>query len=84
MTLLSHKQANRAQAAPATGLTCISHHLTGEALNRPAITSLRLLAVLTVLSEYAPLINWGSSSGAGLVLTRLSRTSSRHVVRNAG
>ncbi len=65
-------------------LACISHHLTGEARNRPAITSLRLLAVLNVLSEYASLIQWGSSSGARLVLTGLSRTSSRHVVRNTG
>ena len=64
-------------------LACISHHLTVEARNRPAITSLRLLAVLNVLSEYASLIKWGSSSGARRVLTDLSRTSSRHVVRNA-
>ena len=34
-------------------LACISRHLTAEARNRPAITSLRLLAVLNVLSEYA-------------------------------
>ena len=34
-------------------LARISHHLTVEARDRPAITSLRLLAVLTVLSEYA-------------------------------
>ena len=34
-------------------LACISHHLTAEARNRPAITSLRLVAVLNVLSEYA-------------------------------
>ena len=34
-------------------LAYISHHLTAEARNRPAITSLRLLAVLNVLSEYA-------------------------------
>ena len=34
-------------------LTCISHHLPAEARNRPAITLLRLVAVLNVLSEYA-------------------------------
>ena len=38
--------------------------MTGQAHERPAITSLRLLAVLNVLSEYASLIKWGSSSGA--------------------
>ena len=31
----------------------ISHRLTGKAHDRPAITSLRLLAVLTVLFKYA-------------------------------
>ena len=35
------------------GLARISHHLTAEARDRPAITSLRLLAVLNVPSEYA-------------------------------
>ena len=34
-------------------LARISHRLTVEARDRPAITSLRLLAVLNVLSEYA-------------------------------
>ena len=34
-------------------LACISHRLTAEARDRPAITALRLLAVLNVLSEYA-------------------------------
>ena len=34
-------------------LARISHHLTVEARERPTITSLRLLAVLTVPSEYA-------------------------------
>jgi len=34
-------------------LACISHRLTVEADDRPAITSLGLLAVLTVLSKYA-------------------------------
>ena len=35
------------------GLACISHHLTAEARNRPAITSLRLL---TVGFKYARII----------------------------
>ena len=34
-------------------LARISHHLTVEARNRPAITALRLLAVLNVLFKYA-------------------------------
>ena len=33
--------------------------MTAEARNRLATTSLRLLAVLNVLSEYASLIKWG-------------------------
>ena len=37
----------------ASRLARISHHLTVEARNRPAITSLRLLAVLNVLFKYA-------------------------------
>jgi len=65
-------------------LTRISHRLTGQAHEGPAITSLRLLAVLNVLREYASLIKWGSSSGARLVLTGLSCTLPRHPMRNAG
>ncbi len=38
----------------------------------------------TYCFEYASLIKWGSSSGARLVLTGLSRTSPRHAVRKAG
>ena len=38
---------------PGKGLTRISHHLTVEARNKPAITALRLLAVLNVLFTYA-------------------------------
>ena len=38
------------------GLTRISHHLTVEARDRPAITSLHLLAVLNVLSSTPPLV----------------------------
>ena len=34
-------------------LARISHHPTAEARNRPAITALRLLAVLNVLFKYA-------------------------------
>ncbi len=68
-----------ASRAPAPVLD--STRLTAEARDRPAITSLRLLAVLTVLSKYASLIQWGSSSGARLALTGLSRTSPRHAGR---
>ena len=35
------------------GLACISHHLTVEARDTTARTSLRLLAVLNVLFKYA-------------------------------
>ncbi len=37
-------------------LTRFSHHLTAEARDKAAITSLRLLAVLTVLSRTLPLV----------------------------
>ena len=47
------------RSCAASRLTRISHRLTGQAHDRPAITSLRLLAVLNVLSEYASLIKWG-------------------------
>ena len=69
---------------PAAQLARISHRLTVEARDRSAITSLRLLAVLTVLCKCASLIEWGSLSGARLVLTRLSRAAPRHAVRKAG
>ncbi len=39
--------------ASVRNLVRISHYLTAEARNRPAITALRLLAVLNVLFEYA-------------------------------
>ena len=67
-------------------LARLSHHLTVEARNRPAITALRLLAVLNVGFK-----NVGArhavpkgAERARLVLTGLSRTSSRHVVRKTG
>ncbi len=41
------------QAFSFQGLARISHQLTVEARNRPAITSLRLLTVLNVLFKYA-------------------------------
>ena len=41
------------RSSPSGGLARISHRLTAEARDRPAITSLHLLAVLNVLSEYA-------------------------------
>ena len=66
-------------------LARISHHLTVEAPNRPAITALRLLAVLKVGFNYAHPCsgNW-VPSGARLGLTGLSRTSPRHLVRRMG
>ncbi len=42
-----------AAAGDKSGITRISHHLTVEARNRPAITALRLLAVLNVGFKYA-------------------------------
>jgi hypothetical protein len=48
------------------------------------MTSLRLLAVLNVLSEYASLLKLGLSSGARLVLTGLSLPSPLHPGRKAG
>ena len=62
------------------GQACISHHPTAEARGMTAMTSLRLLAVLDVLFKYT----CGAPSGSRLVLTALSRTSPRHVVKNAG
>ena len=47
--LRTHGYANRERKA----LARISHHLTVEARNRPAITALRLLAVLNVGFKYA-------------------------------
>ena len=44
------------EADPSVALARISHHLTVEARNRPAITSLRFLAVLNVLSSTPPLV----------------------------
>ncbi len=38
------------------GLTRFSHHLTVEARNKPAITALRLLAVLNVGFKYARIV----------------------------
>ena len=43
-------------ARPRSGLARFSHQLTVEARHRPAITSLRLLAVLNVLFEYARIV----------------------------
>ena len=64
-------------------LACISHHPTAEVRHTAARTSLRLLAVLNVLFKYA-CARLFPPPGLRLVLTALSRTSSRHVVRNAG
>ena len=58
-------------------LACISHHPTVEAHDTTARTSLRLLAVLNVLFKYA----CARQAGSRLVLTALSRTSPRRVVK---
>ena len=57
----------------------MSHHPAVEARDTTAMTSLRLLAVLNVRFK-----NACAPSGSRLVLTSLSPTSPRHVVRNAG
>ena len=55
----------RAAMLERVGLTRISHRLTSKAHDRPAITSLRLLAVLTVLFKYASLLKkWGAKRRA--------------------
>ena len=43
---------------PLGGLARTSHHLRGEARDTPAMTSLRLLTVLTVKFKYASLVEW--------------------------
>ncbi len=49
-------RSRRGRRLPAAGLARISHHLTVEARNRPAITALRLPAVLNVLFKYTRII----------------------------
>ena len=63
-------------------LTCISHHPTAEARDMAARTSSRLLAVLNVLFKYACARQ--AARASRLVMTALSCTSPRHVVRNVG
>ena len=60
----------------------MSHHPTVEARDTTAMTSLRLLAVLDVLFKYT-CARLFPPPGSRLVLTTLSRTSPRHVMRNA-
>ena len=72
-------QHSRSQALLERLLTCISHHPTVEARDKTAMTSLRLLAVLNVLS-----VHLHATSGSRLVLTALSHTSSPLVATNAG
>ena len=48
-------------------LARISHHLTAEARDKPAITSLRLLAVLNVLSSTPPLVKRRAPRTDGLL-----------------
>lgn len=61
-------------------LAWIAHHVTVEARHGPAIASLRLLAVLTRTVQ----VRLRAPTGTRLVLTSFSRTSPRHVMRNAG
>ena len=51
--------ATTRERLPTAASPHFSHHLTAEARDKPAITSLRLLTVLTVLYEYASLVEWG-------------------------
>ena len=53
--------------------------LAVEADDKPAITSLRLLAVLGVLTSTPLRLRDGAPNGEQLVLTDLSRTSPRHL-----
>ena len=55
--IMVHQRQSFASGRPVqsgAGLTRFSHRLTAEARDRPAMTSLRLLAVLTVLSSMPP------------------------------
>ena len=65
-------------------LTRISHQLTVEARDRPAITSLRLLTVLNVLFKYARIVQKRRAERRAPCTDGLSRTSPRHLVRKAG
>ena len=65
-------------------LACIPRHLTDEVCDKTAMTSLRLLAVLNVPSSTPQHEKPGAPSGSRLVLPAFSRTSPRHVRRNAG
>ncbi|MDE0166414.1 MAG: hypothetical protein OXL36_15080 [Bryobacterales bacterium] len=64
-------------------LACISDHPTVEARHTTARTSQRLLAMLNVLFKYA-CARLFPPPGLRLVLTALSRSSPRSVMRNAG
>ena len=61
------------------GLTRISHHLSAEARDRPAITSWRLLAVLNAGSTRPPLLKRRAPPTDGLL-----SSSPRRVVSKAG
>ena len=71
---------------PTASTSPFFHRLTGEARDRRASTSLRLLAVIDTgagVARYAP-TPARRPTHVRLVLTRLSRTSPRHAVRKAG
>ena len=62
----------------------ISCQLTVEARDTPAVTSVRLLAVLNVGFKYARIVQETGCRAARLVLTGLSHTWPRHLVRKGG
>ena len=66
-----------------SGLACLPHHLTGEARDKTAMTSLFLRSACLPCSMYCQ-VHLRAPSGSRLVLTALSRTSPRHGVRNTG
>ena len=75
----------RSRTPAYSSLARFSHHLTVEAHDRSVITTVRLLTVLNVPVNYARIIQeMRRRRGARLVLTGLSRTSPRHLVRKAG
>ena len=51
------------EKAVSTRRAPLDHHLTAEARDKPAVTSLRLLAVLNVLSSTPPLVEMRANAG---------------------
>ena len=82
------KACNQPIFASATALfygpAGISHQPTVEARAKPAIAWLRLVAVRDVGFKYARIVQETERRATRLVPAAFSRTSPRHVVRNAG